>query len=382
MNHRKEFKEALESNNYDYLLDTICSGGIFDYKDFECLTAVNHLKNQLQKIQRSNNYRYTKSEEVDDFISGTDTLLKTIKQNPPDTLEQTQEYLQQAFKKFEASRMFFVKFTTDKDSLLQIFKDKKYLSKKEQLKQAFIKEDSQFNKPLYVYDTDEDGWEIAGSERLETQQEFEARKKRTSENRQLLLNNVKETLNCNDIMNFFYNAEDIVNMRARLSDCYNALRKYSQELIIKNFKEDKPFYSALLDIMEHDKEQETYLYHGTQCIEDAQSILKTGLGMVRENISSTTYEEFTPEQLLLYSRGLAGEIGADAIVIIKKPKNTNIVQDIGTTKIAFNQSGLGGLGSSANYIIKPEHIVGFVNKRDHKIEYGQAYQSGSENERQ
>ncbi len=272
------------------------------------------------------------------------------------------------------------KFTTDKESLLQVFIDKRYLSKKEQLQESFVQEDQRFNHPLYIYDTDEDGWEIEGSERLETQQEFEERMKKTNENRQFLLNNVKETLSCNDIMNFFYNAEDIVSMRARLSDCYSTLRRYNQELIIKSYKDNKPFYSALLDIMEHDTEQETYLYHGTQCIEDAQSILKTGLGMVKENLSSTTYEEFTPEQLLLYSRGLAGEIGADAIVIIKKPKNVNIVQKIGNTKITFNQSGLGGLGERPNYIIKPEHIVGFVNKRDHKIEYGQAYQTGLESE--
>lgn len=380
MNTEKEFKEALARNDYDYLLETICSGGIFDYKDKASLKAVSHLRTQLQQIQNNYNYQYTKSEEVDAFINNTRELLNTIKKNPPTNLDQTQKYLQQARDTFELSRKFLAKFTTDKESLLQVFIDKRYLSKKEQLQESFAQEDQRFNHPLYIYDTDEDGWEIEGSERLETQQEFEERMKKTNENRQFLLNNVKETLSCNDIMNFFYNAEDIVSMRARLSDCYSTLRRYNQELIIQSYKDNKPFYSALLDIMEHDTEQETYLYHGTQCIEDAQSILKTGLGMVKENLSSTTYEEFTPEQLLLYSRGLAGEIGADAIVIIKKPKNVNIVQKIGNTKITFNQSGLGGLGESPNYIIKPEHIVGFVNKRDHKIEYGQAYQTGLESE--
>ena len=71
---------------------------------------------------------------------------------------------------------------------------------------------------------------------------------------------------------------------------------------LEKYSKDDVFMKKLQTIMEHDIEQHKYLFHGTQVLEDSPSILKNGLLMMRENLGSTTAEEITQEDLLLYER--------------------------------------------------------------------------------
>ncbi len=184
-----------------------------------------------------------------------------------------------------------------------------------------------------------------------------------------------------------------------LSECIKFLNSYSKLMMyksngqkvveelteltkskkLKDFYDNKEFMKEFEKIMTHDKEKHNYLFHGTQDLESAESILNQGLGMMREDLSATTYSEFSMDEVILYSRGFGGEVGRDAIVIIDQPINEegireNIVQNIDEKKeIDFSPSGLQGLDGKPNYIVDSKYIIGFVNKRDKQVTFNSKY---------
>ena len=159
----------------------------------------------------------------------------------------------------------------------------------------------------------------------------------------------------------------------------NKLIEYTQKLKLSEFYSNKEFYENLKKIMEHDKKKHQYRFHGTQDLESATTIIQEGLGMIREDLSTTSYSEFSMDELILYSRGFAGEIGRDAIVIIDNPieengKTKDIVEPFPKDKkIHFVPSGLQGLDSGPNYIVDKKYIVGYVDKRNKKIVFNPRY---------
>ncbi len=66
--------------------------------------------------------------------------------------------------------------------------------------------------------------------------------------------------------------------------------------------------------------------------------------MHQEFLSSTAYTEFAPDELILYSRGLAGEVGRDGIVVFEGKRGENIVEELeDKSSVNFSLSGLQGL---------------------------------------
>lgn len=148
---------------------------------------------------------------------------------------------------------------------------------------------------------------------------------------------------------------------------------------LEEFYSDKSFVEEFKRIMAHDTKKHTYHFHGTQDLESAKSIMQEGLGMMRESLSTTSYTEFTMDEVILYSRGLGGEIGRDAIIIIDEPitedgKAKKIVEPLQSDKkIHFSPSGLQGLNGKPEYIVNPQYIVGYVDKRNKAIIYNPRY---------
>lgn len=157
------------------------------------------------------------------------------------------------------------------------------------------------------------------------------------------------------------------------------LREIVRTKKLSEFYNNKEFFEDFKNIMNHDKEKHKYLFHGTQDLESAENIINEGLGMMREDLSTTTYSEFSMDDVILYSRGFAGEIGRDAIIIIDQPINDNgekkdIVQKLDKDKeIHFAPSGLQGLDGKPQYIVDSKYIIGFVNKKDKKIIFNPKY---------
>ena len=178
-----------------------------------------------------------------------------------------------------------------------------------------------------------------------------------------------------------------INSAVDLSKCHEIgikIQNYLFNLVKQKKLEEfysNPEFSKDYDlIMSHDRTKDVYYFHGTQTLEDAASILEQGFGMMRNDLSSTAYREFTKDELILYSRGFGGTIGRDAVVIIDDPivdgKQKNIVEENNfETQINFSPSGLQGLDGKPNYIVKPENIVGYVNKKDKKVIFNPKYRN-------
>ena len=107
-------------------------------------------------------------------------------------------------------------------------------------------------------------------------------------------------------------------------------------------------------------------------------IMKEGLGMMRESLSTTAYPEFSMDNVILYSRGFMGEIGSSAIVIIDEPCKDNRKEKIvkpleKEEKIHFLPSGLQGLTGEPHYIVDTKYIVGYVDKENKAIIFNPRY---------
>ena len=189
----------------------------------------------------------------------------------------------------------------------------------------------------------------------------------------------KETLiECIKFINII---EPFVKYRKLGFNIINKLYELARQKKLEDFYSNEEF-SAMFDlIMEHDKTKCSYYFHGTQCLEDAQSIIDEGLGMVQDNLQSTAYREFTKDEVILYERGFGGEIGRDAIVIIEIPKNSNgeelniVTQLQDASSIHFSPSGLQGLNGKPNYVVLPENIVGYVDKKNKQIVFNSKYKN-------
>ena len=160
--------------------------------------------------------------------------------------------------------------------------------------------------------------------------------------------------------------------------------KYLQELIIKKtldmYRSNSEFMEAFNQMMDHDKRKFLYYYHGTQSVQDAENILKQGLGVGGDSITSTAYSEsrMSPEQLLCYERGLGSNIGSSAVVVIAVPKGPKgeeqqILEPIGDRKINAKFSDLQELYREFHYYIRPEYIVGFVDKENQKVIFNPSF---------
>ena len=153
-----------------------------------------------------------------------------------------------------------------------------------------------------------------------------------------------------------------------------------RKMRLQEFMDNPEFMKDLKRIMNHNRSEHIFHYHGTQdgdIMEIAEKIINEGLLMTRD-LSSTSNPEFDIEDFLLYKRGFGGEIGKNAIVIIDQPIIDGNPMDIteeltGDEGYTFVSSGLQGLDNKPNYIIRPEYIVGYVNKLDKKVVFNPLY---------
>lgn len=180
-----------------------------------------------------------------------------------------------------------------------------------------------------------------------------------------------------EFLKFINAIPELINCRINYEKESQILQLEYQKKKLEEFYSNEEFMKDFSKIMEHDSNHR-YWFHGTQCLEDAYSILEQGLGLMKEDISSTAYSEFTMDEVILYSRGFGGEIGRDAIVIIDMPvinnKHQNIVEKINIdSNTNFAPSGLQGLDGKANYIIDKKYIVGIVDKQNKKIIFNPKY---------
>ena len=216
------------------------------------------------------------------------------------------------------------------------------------------------------WDFSEDEWEIEEDDRDKTS---------------INVNNKEEDLseeNLKDYMRFINTVPELMQYRNLGIEVGNKLLELSNQKKLEDFYSNEEFSNAFDNIMDHDENERSYYFHGTSDLESAGNILEQGLLMMRKDLSSTSYREFSKDEVLLYKRGLAGEIGNDAVVIIDVPKDENgaeidIVKNNNREDVNFIPSGLQGLNGRANYIVLPENIVGYVDKQNQQVIFNPNY---------
>lgn len=289
--------------------------------------------------------------------------------------------LSREYKKIEGmSREYIAEHIPFAQELDMVLRNPQLVDRRQELISTWQEEDKIISQPQVVCSYDEEGWKIEGSEHLETPEEVQARIVNVQKYREQLLNSPEYNVDAKVLFKKWYkficNIKELAELRVETLKMYNKIQSKLDELKLKSFTNDEEFYSQLLDIMAHDQAEEVYWYHGTQDVTSAYSIMEQGLGLARNDLTTTAYCEFTPEQLLLYHRGLCGEIGEDAVVIFKQPKSngelTSIIQE-NDKQLNFVSSGLGAFQDKLDYIIPSEYIVGIVNKRDHQVVFADEY---------
>lgn len=171
---------------------------------------------------------------------------------------------------------------------------------------------------------------------------------------------------------------EIIKCKTNANKAEGFLSKLSSKTKLQEFYSNPKFLQDFKKIMEHDLKSHTYYFHGTQDLESADMIMKEGLGMMRESLSTTAYPEFSMDNVILYSRGFMGEIGSSAIVIIDEPCKDNRKEKIvkpleKEEKIHFSPSGLQGLTGEPHYIVDTKYIVGYVDKENKAIIFNPRY---------
>lgn len=181
-----------------------------------------------------------------------------------------------------------------------------------------------------------------------------------------------------NLVKYINTYEDLMRCKKNAIEVISKYRELANKEKLNEFYSTKGFKEDFKRIMEHDENKHEYRFHGTTTLSDAASIMNVGLGMMRDDLDSTTYREFDMDQVILYSRGFGGEIGRDAIVIIDRPikdgKFTNIVSKFSKEKeIPFSPSGLQGLNGRPEYIVDPKYIIGYVDKVNKKVIFNPKY---------
>ena len=80
-------------------------------------------------------------------------------------------------------------------------------------------------------------------------------------------------------------------------------------------------------ITNHNPEDETYCYHATTSLEDAKRIIEEGFYSYSKDLESTSFPEFTVDQILTYSYGNGIENFGDYIIVLSVPKGEDIVEE-------------------------------------------------------
>lgn len=379
-------QKALDEGNLRYILDEglihLYSSSSNRKYELEVVEAVkDYLYRILEPIAKNNNIDV---EEPTKLIDAKKEL-KKVKAGLVKPESDDEDFLSDMDWKLtrvynSLGRDWISEFIEGENELVSIINNPQLRSETSIMLESWEKLDKQIplEKPQKIFVGDANDWGQLFDDnmhRLETPDEVQARiAKIKSERREVLkavagIDNVAVFRKWWSFVNYLPEIKEIIN---EIIDEKNSVAERIHNIKFDRFKKDEKFYNDLLKIMEHDRSKYRYWYHGTSDSETGYAIMQEGLVMASSDLSRTAYLEFTPEQLVTYSRGFMGEIGMYGVVIIRQPltengQPINIVEN-NTSKIAVAQSGLGGFSQDPlKYLVPPQHIVGYVDKYNHKV---------------
>ena len=167
--------------------------------------------------------------------------------------------------------------------------------------------------------------------------------------------------------------------------------KYIDELISKadlvQVQMDKERYNNNIKFMEdletitnHNPEDETYCYHATTSLEDAKRIIEEGFYSYSKDLGSTSFPEFTVDQILTYSYGNGIENFGDYIIVLSVPKGEDIVEELTEEeqeKVQIIPRRNACIGNKPTHKVDKKHIVGLIDKKHEKVIFNKEYLNNS-----
>lgn len=155
---------------------------------------------------------------------------------------------------------------------------------------------------------------------------------------------------------------------------------YQIEMDIKRFNENFQFMEELENLVKHDTEKETYRYHATTSLEDAKRILEEGFYSYSRDLESTSYPEFTIDQILSYSYGNGIENFGDYIIVLSVPKGEDIVKELTEEeqdKVTIIPRRSAIIGNKPPYKVDTKHVVAIIDKKHEKVILNPEYTNNS-----
>ena len=155
-------------------------------------------------------------------------------------------------------------------------------------------------------------------------------------------------------------------IKSYVESCIDKFQYMRQDIRNNAFNNNEEFLKKIDDMIEHNTDEDMYLYHVTQSEYDANKIINEGLFMYSDSLESTTYPELNREELLEHGYGNSYQMYENYIMVIDMPKDTNIVRKL--TEEEKNNADVMprriGITSKPSYVIDSEYIVGYIDKKN------------------
>ena len=164
--------------------------------------------------------------------------------------------------------------------------------------------------------------------------------------------------------------KDYIKILNEFDNCINQISEEKKKNNLDNYYSNILFMDELEKLIDHDKNDEEYLYHATSTLTDGLNILDKGLFMDSHNLSSTTFSEFDISDILTYEYGNDFRKVGDYIIVIRNPNNEEIVRETTEKEKQENLIVSRRIDYSKpinDYVIDPSYIVGLIDKKDQKI---------------
>ena len=169
----------------------------------------------------------------------------------------------------------------------------------------------------------------------------------------------------------FFIAKDIAfDITTYFDHLISKADQHQMEMDKQRFNSNFKFMEELENLVEHDRENETYRYHATTSLEDAKRIIEEGFYSYSKDLDSTSFKEFSVEQILAYSYGNGFENFGDFIIVLSEPKGEDIVEELTEeqqeeVKIIPRRNAI--IGNKPPYRVDSKHIVAIVDKKHEKV---------------
>lgn len=139
---------------------------------------------------------------------------------------------------------------------------------------------------------------------------------------------------------------------------------------IERFHSNSDFMKNLELLMTHDPEKEVYRYHATPSLQTGLKILENGLFLSSNDLDSTSFAEFSIDNVLTYSYGSFFLTVGDYIIVFREPVGEDIVREATEEEKKNNHIASRRISTSEpinDYVVDKKYMVGLIDRVNQKV---------------